>query len=73
MTSKLIVTDGKIYAICDYCKSLIRLNKPIIGSLHACLPPEEREKLDLNLRRAEAEQARQAMAVQQQSIAKAGK
>ncbi len=73
MTGEFIVTDGKIYAICNYCKSLIRLNKPIFGSLHACLPPEERAKLDLNLRRAEIEQARQAMAVQQQSIAKVAK
>ena len=31
-----IVTGGKIYMRCPACGKLVRVNKPIIGSLHVC-------------------------------------
>lgn len=34
--SKVIVAGGKIYAVCSMCGRLIRINKPIFGSLHIC-------------------------------------
>lgn len=33
---ELIIVGSKIYASCPYCKTLVRLNKPIFGSLHLC-------------------------------------
>jgi len=33
---KMIITNGKIYALCDTCKQIIRVNKPFIGSMHVC-------------------------------------
>ena len=38
---EVIVAGGKIYARCDDCRSLVRLNKPLIGAMHFCLTPEE--------------------------------
>jgi hypothetical protein len=37
----LIVAGGKLYAQCPDCGKLVRVNKPILGSLHICLSPEE--------------------------------
>lgn len=34
--SKVIITNGKIYAVCVKCKKLVRLNKPIFNDLHIC-------------------------------------
>lgn len=38
----MIVTNGKIYDYCSDCGRLVRLNKPILGSLHICLTEEEK-------------------------------
>lgn len=32
----VIVVQGKLYATCQTCGSLVRLNKPLLGSLHLC-------------------------------------
>lgn len=40
-TGEYIVVSGKIYAVCDVCRQLVRINKPIFGSLHLCLTDEE--------------------------------
>jgi hypothetical protein len=32
--------DGKAYGRCVNCGKLIQLNKPVIGSLHTCVPEE---------------------------------
>lgn len=32
----MIVTGGKIYETCEACGKLVRINKPIFGSLHCC-------------------------------------
>jgi ribosomal protein S14 len=34
--ANLIVVGGKIYARCPECGRLVRLNKPVIGSIHYC-------------------------------------
>jgi hypothetical protein len=34
------------FGICHYCSSAVRLDKPIIGSFHLCLPSAEREAID---------------------------
>ena len=39
----MIITNGKIYALCGKCGSLVRLNKPLLGSLHIC---DEDSKLE---------------------------
>ncbi len=28
--------DGKLYALCSDCGGMVRMNKPIVGSLHFC-------------------------------------
>ena len=45
-TSDLIIAGSKIYGTCIYCHSLVRLNKPIFGSLHICLTDAERAEVD---------------------------
>lgn len=37
----MIVTGGKIYEWCAQCGRLVRLNKPILGSLHVCSNPPQ--------------------------------
>lgn len=45
MATRIIQTsDGKLYAVCPDCGQLVRINKPIIGSLHVCLSEEERRQ-----------------------------
>ena len=34
----------KVYGICLDCGSTVRINKPIIGDLHVCVDPKEKEK-----------------------------
>lgn len=34
--TEIIVIDNKLYGICNKCNRLVRINKPIIGSLHLC-------------------------------------
>lgn len=34
--TKVIKIGNKIYARCHSCGQVVRLNKPIIGSLHVC-------------------------------------
>lgn len=29
---------GRIYMVCSKCQSLVRINKPFLGSVHLCLP-----------------------------------
>jgi len=38
---ELLVVGGKIYALCGDCDSLVRINKPLFGSMHICLTPGE--------------------------------
>lgn len=33
-------------ATCDYCRKLVRVDKPIFGSLHICVTDEERVAID---------------------------
>jgi len=40
----LIIIGDKIYACCALCGELVRVNKPIIGSLHLCSLDEEAAK-----------------------------
>jgi len=37
------VINGKIYGMCSQCESIVRIDKPLIGSLHLCsnTPPEQ--------------------------------
>jgi hypothetical protein len=37
--------NGKLYGVCDNCGEIVRINKPIIGSLHLCRSEEERAEL----------------------------
>lgn len=30
----------RLYSVCPKCRSLVRLNKPLFGSLHVCAWPE---------------------------------
>ncbi len=34
------VVGSGIYAICEVCRKIVRLNKPIIGSMHICAQRE---------------------------------
>jgi hypothetical protein len=31
-----IMRDGKIYAVCAKCSSVVRVDKPIFGGMHFC-------------------------------------
>jgi hypothetical protein len=33
---RLVAVGGKLYARCARCGNLIRVDKPILGSLHIC-------------------------------------
>lgn len=33
---QVLVVGKRLYAKCDECNSLVRLNKPILGCLHIC-------------------------------------
>lgn len=35
--------NGKLYDVCGTCGKIIRMDKPIFGSLHICLNEEEAE------------------------------
>ena len=35
------VVGGKWYSECPACEKTIRVDKPLIGSLHVCLTPDE--------------------------------
>jgi hypothetical protein len=35
--------NGKLWAVCADCDTLVRLDKPLIGSLHLCEPRRSRE------------------------------
>ncbi len=54
----LIIAGSKIYAQCPTCGSLVRINKPLFGSLHICLSDEERAMIEAQ--RAVIRQNRQA-------------
>ncbi len=32
-----VTPDGKIYLQCQKCKDVVRINKPIFGSIHVCI------------------------------------
>jgi len=34
----LFKVGSKLYGVCNECSSLVRIDKPIIGSLHICAP-----------------------------------
>lgn len=36
LVGRPILRGSKVYAICDGCRSLVRVNKPMLGSLHLC-------------------------------------
>ena len=35
---------NKLMCVCDGCGKIIRVDKPIFGSLHLCLTPEEAKR-----------------------------
>lgn len=35
--NKIIRVGGKLYMVCEHCGSFVRINKPILGSLHLCV------------------------------------
>lgn len=41
-TTKAFIVGNKLMGICGECGNLIRLDKPILGSIHFCLTQEER-------------------------------
>lgn len=34
----LFIVGKKLFGVCTKCKSIVRVNKPIIGSYHICNP-----------------------------------
>jgi len=39
---EMVVVGNKLMAICKHCRKLIRVDKPLLGSYHICVLPEER-------------------------------
>lgn len=44
LPTDLFIVGHKLYGTCAVCNSIVRIDKPIIGGLHLCLPKEEREE-----------------------------
>lgn len=42
--NRIKVVGESIYMICEDCKTLVKLNKWLFGSLHFCLSSEERQQ-----------------------------
>ena len=42
---RLILAGSGIYTRCEWCETLVRLNKPLFGSLHFCLTDEEKAEV----------------------------
>lgn len=40
----LFVVGHRIYSICRYCGGIVRVDKPLFGSLHFCLTDEQRKE-----------------------------
>lgn len=38
---EFIDRNGKRYAVCQDCGSVIRMDKPLLGSMHSCEPPSK--------------------------------
>lgn len=47
MKDPYITADGKVIMQCGYCGKFVRLNKPLLGSLHICLSEAERRNIDM--------------------------
>lgn len=45
-----IIGNG-IYDVCSGCAKIIRVNKPIFGSVHFCTTDEEREQYSKEIRK----------------------
>lgn len=41
---QIYVIGRKVYAKCPDCGGFVRLNKPIIGDLHFCVPRKHEQK-----------------------------
>ncbi len=42
----MFAVGNKLYGICHYCDTTVRVNKPIFGGLHICLTEGERNQVD---------------------------
>jgi hypothetical protein len=48
------IIGGSLREVCPDCGEIVRIDKPVLGSLHICTLPQEREKYaDQIARRAE--------------------
>lgn len=36
---EIVRVGNKLYGVCNDCHGIIRIDKPIFGSLHICEPP----------------------------------
>jgi hypothetical protein len=41
-----IIAGNKMYQKCVYCNELVRINKPIFGSMHLCVSEEVRKEIN---------------------------
>jgi hypothetical protein len=39
LRGEVVAVGTKLYAMCRECRSVVRINKPIIGDIHICAPP----------------------------------
>lgn len=47
----MIIAGSHLYENCADCGKLVRVNKPIFGSLHVCLSSEERAMKEIYSKR----------------------
>ncbi len=40
---EIVAVGGKMYALCSTCGNIVRINKPLLGSVHLCAPPPPRD------------------------------
>lgn len=56
----MLVLGGKVYEVCGKCGQIVRFDKPLLGSLHICVTPEEERSYRNQIAR-EAATARQTL------------
>lgn len=43
LRGEIVQVGSKLYALCSDCRSVVHINKFLLGAMHLCLTEEERE------------------------------
>lgn len=54
------IVGGKLMEVCPMCGKIVRIDKPLLGSMHFCVTEEEYSK-NYNEYRAQVERSKKAL------------